>query len=96
MTTQRSEAVRQLDDLKKRHDALRTRAIRNQADKERAESELAEAEKSAIEQFGTADVAALVKMADDIRADNALKLQSFGEAIAAAETNLVALENQPA
>ena len=93
MSTPRSnDAMRLLEDLRRRHDALRTQKIRNQSEHERAERELGEAEAKAVEQFGTSDENQLMAMVEEIRGRNAQALQDFSTQITAIEAELSALE----
>ncbi len=94
-TTRSSDAMKLLEDLRRRHDALRTQQIRNQSENERAERELAEAEAKAVAQFGTSDTTKLMAMVEEIRGRNAQALSDFAEQISQIEAELQALEVRP-
>ena len=84
-------AAQVLQDLRRRHGALRDRKIQVEATAERLRKDLEEAEKSATERFGTSDVDKLREIVTAAREANARALDECKANLDGVEAGLAGL-----
>mgnify|MGYP001340694657 CR=1 FL=1 len=87
------QALKTLEELKRRWNALRDRKIRGQADIQRLRTELDAACKEAEEKFGTSDLDQLRAMVVEVRTANAEATQKFEASLNEAEARLNDIAN---
>ncbi|TGE01194.1 hypothetical protein [Methylobacterium nonmethylotrophicum] len=86
------EALRRLEALQPAYERLRADRIRAESDVERLTAELAAARAQAREELGTDDEAEIRRMIEEARADNALRVEAFAQALRAVQDRLDALD----
>ncbi|ACA20553.1 hypothetical protein M446_6287 [Methylobacterium sp. 4-46] len=87
-TSQETEALRRLEALRPAYERLRADRIRAEGDVERLSAELEAARAQAREELGTDDEAAIRAMIEEVRAENARRVEAFAQALRAVQAEL--------
>ncbi|ACL61952.1 hypothetical protein [Methylobacterium nodulans] len=87
-TSQETEALKRLEALRPAYERLRADRIRAESDVERLTAELEAARAQAREELGTDDEAAIRAMIEEMRAENARRVEAFAEALRAVQDRL--------
>ncbi|MGY2050869.1 hypothetical protein [Methylobacterium sp. JK268] len=89
--SQESEALRRLEGLRPEYERLRAERIRAESDVERLSAELEAARAQAREELGTDDEAAILRMIEETRSENARRVEAFARALRDVEERLAGL-----